>query len=135
MLRLEIVTPERKVVDTQADSVTVPTASGDAGILPQHAPLVSALRPGVLIYTAGANTERVAIAGGFVEVNADRVSVLADAAETADEIDPAVVRAQRDVAEQSLAAAINQPIEDTEHLRDEVAAANAKLLIATSRSA
>ncbi|HEX2641192.1 MAG TPA: ATP synthase F1 subunit epsilon [Pyrinomonadaceae bacterium] len=133
MLKLEIVTPERKVVDVQADSVTVPTASGDAGILPQHAPLVSALRPGVLTYTVGANAERVAIAGGFVEVNADRVSVLADSAETADEIDPAAARAQREVAEQSLAAAINQPIEETEHLRDEVAVANAKLQIAGSR--
>ena len=99
MLKLEIVTPERKVVDTQADSVTVPTASGDAGILPQHAPLVSALRPGVLAYTVGANTERVAIGGGFVEVNGDRVTILANAAETADEIDPAAARAQRDVAE------------------------------------
>ena len=133
MLKLEIVTPERKVVDVQADSVTVPTTSGDAGILPQHAPLVSALRPGILAYTVGGNTERVAIAGGFVEVNADRVSVLADSAETADEIDPAAARAERDVAEQSLAAAINQPIEDTQHLRDEVEAANAKLQIASGR--
>jgi F-type H+-transporting ATPase subunit epsilon len=133
MLKLEIVTPERKVVDVQADSVTVPTASGDAGILPQHAPLVSALRPGILSYTVGANTERVAIAGGFVEVNADRVSVLADSAETADEIDPAAARSQRDVAEQSLAAAINQPVDETEYLRDEVAVANAKLQIAGGR--
>jgi F-type H+-transporting ATPase subunit epsilon len=133
MLKLEIVTPERRVVDVQADSVTVPTASGDAGILPQHAPLVSALRPGILSYTVGANTERVAIAGGFVEVNADRVSVLADSAETADEIDPAAARSQRDVAEQSLAAAINQPVDETEYLRDEVAVANAKLQIAGGR--
>jgi F-type H+-transporting ATPase subunit epsilon len=133
MLKLEIVTPERKVVDVQADSVTVPTASGDAGILPQHAPLVSALRPGILSYTVGANTERVAIAGGFVEVNADRVSVLADTAETASEIDPAAARTQRDVAEQSLAAAINQPVDETEYLRDEVAVANAKLQIAGGR--
>jgi F-type H+-transporting ATPase subunit epsilon len=48
MLKLEIVTPERKVFDEMVDSVTVPTASGEAGILPDHAPLISALKPGIL---------------------------------------------------------------------------------------
>ena len=133
MLKLEIVTPERKVVDVQVDSVTVPTASGDAGILPQHAPLVSALRPGVLAYTRGGNIERVLISGGFVEVNQDRVSLLADSAETADEIDPAAARIQRETAEKSLAAAINQPIEETQHLRDELETATARLQLAAGR--
>ena len=50
MLRLEIVTPEKRVLDSEVDSVTVPTASGEAGILKSHAPLVSALRPGILTY-------------------------------------------------------------------------------------
>ena len=51
MLKLEIVTPEKKVLDETVDSVTVPTLTGQAGILPSHAPLISALKPGVLTYS------------------------------------------------------------------------------------
>jgi len=127
MLKLEIVTPERRVVDTQADSVTVPTASGEAGILPNHAPLVSALKPGILSYTTHGKTERLAIAGGFLEVNHDKVSVLAGAAQSADEIDTGKARADREAAEQALASASTQPVEETEVLREQLEAANARL--------
>ena len=75
MLRLEIVTPERRVLDESVEAVTIPTASGEAGILTNHAPLVSALKPGVLSYSLKGATERVAIAGGFVEVSSNNVSV------------------------------------------------------------
>src|SRR5215470_6723884 len=105
MLKLEIVTPEKKVVETDADSVTVPTASGEAGILPNHAPLISALKPGVLSYTTRNATEKIAVSGGFVEVNKDKVSVLADAAETADEINADAARVERDTTEKAIAAA------------------------------
>ena len=130
MLKLEIVTPERKVFDAAVDTVTVPTASGEAGILPNHAPLVSALKPGVLIYTNGGSVERVAVSGGFVEVSDNKVSVLADEAETADEVSVETARADREAAEKSLASAINQPYEETEHLRDQLETANARLQIA-----
>ena len=133
MLKLEIVTPERKVLDESVDSVTVPTASGEAGILPNHAPLVSALKPGILSYSTGGTLERVAIAGGFVEVSGNKVSVLADAAETTSEVDLETARAERDAAERSLAAAINQPIEETQHLRDELESANARLQLAAGK--
>jgi F-type H+-transporting ATPase subunit epsilon len=63
MLKLEIVTPEKRVLDAEVDSVTVPTASGEAGILPHHAPLVSALKPGVLAYSVKGSTDRIAVAG------------------------------------------------------------------------
>ena len=99
MLKLEIVTPERKVFDAAVDTVTVPTASGEAGILPNHAPLVSALKPGILIYTNGGSVERVAVSGGFVEVSDNKVSVLADEAETADEVSVETARADREAAE------------------------------------
>src|SRR5437773_10105992 len=98
MLKLEIVTPEKKVVETEADSVTVPTASGEAGILPNHAPLISALRPGVLSYTNRATTEKIAIASGFLEVSNDKVAVLTDNAETAAEINADAARADRESA-------------------------------------
>ena len=130
MLKLEIVTPERKVFDAAVDTVTVPTASGEAGILPNHAPLVSALKPGILIYTNGGSVERVAVSGGFVEVSDNKVSVLADEAETADEVSVETARADREAAEKSLASAINQPYEETEHLRDQLETANARLQIA-----
>jgi F-type H+-transporting ATPase subunit epsilon len=104
MLRLEIVTPEKKVVDETVDAVTVSGANGEIGILPQHAPLISILRPGILAYTRGGATDRLVVAGGFVEVNTDKVSVLADVAETADEIDVDAARSEREATERALGA-------------------------------
>jgi F-type H+-transporting ATPase subunit epsilon len=133
MLKLEIVTPEKKLVDIEADSVTVPTASGEAGILPNHAPLISALKPGVLSYTVRGREERVAVGGGFVEVNSDKVSVLADTAETADVIDTDAVRREREDLERQIADAWIQPIEETDALRERLDAANARLQLAAGR--
>src|SRR4051794_3256657 len=114
MLKLEIVTPERKVFDATVDTVVIPTASGEVGILPNHAPLVSALKPGVLSYVQGGNAERLAISSGFVEVSGNKVSILADDAETAADVDVAAARAKRETAEKDLASAINQPFEKAE---------------------
>lgn len=133
MLRLEIVTPEKRVVDTEADSVTIPTASGEAGILPNHAPLISALKPGVLTYATRSGTERIAIGGGFVEVSNDKVAVLADTAETADEINPERARLDRDEAEKAIAEAIQRPVEETEGLRERFESANARLQLASGK--
>lgn len=104
MLRLEIVTPEKKVVDETVDAVTVPGANGEIGILPNHAPLISTLKPGILAYTRGGATERLVISGGFIEVSADKVSVLADVAETADEINVEAARSEREATEKALGA-------------------------------
>lgn len=104
MLKLEIVTPERKVVDQTVDAVTVPTANGEVGILPQHAPLISSLKPGILTFSRGGAAERLVVSGGFVEVSADTVSVLADVAETAEEIDVDEARAEREASEKILGA-------------------------------
>ena len=130
MLKLEIVTPERRVVDETVDSVTVPTLSGEAGILPNHAPLVSALKPGILSFSNKGTTERLAVAGGFVEVSSDMVSVLTDLAESASEINIDTVRAERDAAEKALAANASSAIEETETYRDQLDFANAKLQLA-----
>ncbi len=134
MLELQIVTPEKLVLNQQVDSVTVPTASGEVGILPSHAPMVSAIRPGLLIYNVKGQTDKLAVSGGFLEVNADRVAVLADMAETAEDIDIDAARAARDEAEKAFAAAAAGSLDETEGLRDQLDAANVRLQLAAGRS-
>ena len=133
MLKLEIVTPERRVLDETVESVTVPTASGEVGILTAHSPIVSALKPGILTYTVKGTAERLVVTGGFVEVSGDQVSVLTDTAETAAEIDANAVRAERDAAQKELAAAANATIEENEPTRDRLDAANARLTLAAGK--
>ncbi|KXK03410.1 MAG: ATP synthase F1 subunit epsilon [Acidobacteria bacterium OLB17] len=130
MLKLEIVTPEKRVFDADVESVTVPTASGEAGIFPNHAPLVSALKPGILSYSLKGNTEKLAVSGGFVEVSENRVSVLADTAETADEVDLEAARSDREAAEKALAASAASPVEENEPMREKLEAANARIAVA-----
>ncbi|MEJ7847138.1 MAG: ATP synthase F1 subunit epsilon [Pyrinomonadaceae bacterium] len=133
MLKLEIVTPERRVLDETVESVTVPTASGEVGILTAHSPIVSALKPGMLTYTVKGTAERLVVTGGFVEVSGDQVSVLTDNAETAAEIDANAVRAERDAAQKELAAAATATVEENEPIRDRLDAANARLTLAAGR--
>jgi len=80
---LEIVTPERSLVREEVDEVQVPGAEGYFGVLPGHAPLLAMLKSGELWYRIGSRRETVPIAGGFVEVLPDRVTVLAEVAESA----------------------------------------------------
>jgi F-type H+-transporting ATPase subunit epsilon len=101
-LQLEVVTPERRVLSTTVDMVTVPGANGELGILPGHTPLISQLQTGVLSYTQGGTTQRLHVSGGFVEVADDRVSVLAEVAERPEEIDAARARFAREHAEKTL---------------------------------
>ena len=104
MLNLEIVTPEKKVFSDTVDAVTVPTELGEVGILNNHAPLISTLKPGILSYTRGGTNERMVIAGGFLEVSQNNVSVLADIAETAADIDVEAARSERETLEKELGA-------------------------------
>ena len=131
MLKLEIVTPEKRVVDETVDSVTVPTLTGEAGILPNHAPLISALKPGILTFINKGTTERLAVAGGFVEVSSDTVSVMTDTAESSAEIDVDAARTERDAAEKALAAVASGSIEETEGVRDRLELANVRIQLAT----
>jgi F-type H+-transporting ATPase subunit epsilon len=87
MLQLQLVSPERMLVDEQVDEVQVPGLDGYMGILPGHAPLLSELMPGgVLSYRTGGAEKVLAVYGGFVEVQPDRVRILADFAERKEEI-------------------------------------------------
>ena len=103
-IQLEVVTPERRVLEEMVDAVYVPSMSGELGILPGHTPLISQLQTGVLSYVQNGNAHRLHVSGGFVEVNADRVSVLAEIAERPEEIDAARARIAREHAEKTLSA-------------------------------
>lgn len=103
-IQLEVVTPERRVLSERVDAVYVPGAGGELGILPGHTPLISQLQTGVLSYTQNGATHRLHVSGGFVEVNSDRVSVLAEVAERPEEIDAARARLARERAEKTLSA-------------------------------
>lgn len=92
-LTVEIVTAERKVYEGEVDMVVAPGAQGSVGILPRHAPLLTTLVPGVVTLKRDGEEELLAVGGGFLQVNANRVLVLADSAEREDEIDEE--RAQR----------------------------------------
>ena len=133
MLKLEIVTPEKRVFDGTVDLVTVPTASGEAGILPNHAPMISALKPGILSYSNGGSTEKLAIAGGFVEVSSNRVSILTDTAESAADINTADAHAEREAAEKALAAAASSSVDETEEERTRLETANVRLQLAAGK--
>ena len=102
-LTLEIVTPERSLVNEQVDEVQLPGSEGYFGVLPGHAPLLSTLQVGELWYRVGAEKHFLAIAFGFVEVLPERVTVLAQIAERPQEIDVTRAEAAKKRAEERLA--------------------------------
>ncbi len=92
-LQLEIVTPQQKFIEEDSvDSVTLPGTEGELGILPEHIPLLTSLASGVLSYQTGNQKKALAIHGGYAQVENNRVTVLAELAEKAENID--VSRAQ-----------------------------------------
>ena len=101
-LKLDIVTAERMVYSEDVDAVIAPGIEGQLGILPHHAPLMTTLQAGELRVRKGGEEVSLAISGGFLEVRPDRVVVLADAAERAEEIDVARAEEAKRRAEQRL---------------------------------
>ena len=122
--QLEIVTPEKLVVRDAVEEAHIPGKNGYIGVLPGHAPLITELGAGEINYRAGGEIRRFALAWGFAEVLPDRVTVLAETVERADEID--VPRAQQslDRANGALQAAKNE---------EDYALANAKIQRAQAR--
>jgi F-type H+-transporting ATPase subunit epsilon len=102
-LALEIVTPDRALVREEVDEVQLPGSQGYLGVLPGHTPLLTMLKVGELWYRIGQEKHYLAIAGGFVEVLPDRVTVLAQIAERAQEIDVARAETAKQRAEERLA--------------------------------
>ena len=103
IIKFEIATPERVVLKEDILQVSVPTMEGEITVLPQHLPLVSLLKPGVLeLKRLDGSIEIISVSGGFIEVLLDKVIILADTAERAEEIDITRAEEARLRAEESL---------------------------------
>ena len=101
-IQLEIVTPERQVVNDAAEEVTIPGKSGYLGVLPGHAPLITELAVGQISYKTSGQIKRLAVAWGFAEVLSQKVTILAETAEKSEEIDGARAAAAKQRAEAEL---------------------------------
>src|SRR5438445_9220163 len=104
-LHLQIVSADRLLVEDQVDEVEIPGADGYFGVLPGHTPLLALLQVGELWYRKGSDKSYLSIAFGFAEVQPDRVTVLAEIAEKAEEIDIARAEAAKKRAEERLVKA------------------------------
>ena len=129
-LRLEVVTRRRRLLDVEVDEVRVPGVLGEFGVLPSHTPLLSAVGIGPLTYRQGREEHVLAVRAGFVEVLADRVTVLADEAEAPGEID--VDAAKRAVAEAE-AAMKSASGDELERLAADLRMAGTRLAVASRR--
>ena len=110
-LLLGVVTPDRKVLSTEADVVVCPGVEGQFGVLVGHIPFLSALDIGEMYYKAGGKTEFLAVSGGFAEVTGEKVTIVAESAELGREIDVERARRAKERAEKRLAAAKTENID------------------------
>ena len=103
-LLLEVVTPDRLVLSTEADVVVLPGVEGQFGVLPGHIPFLSALQIGEMYYRKGGQTEYLAVSGGFAEVTGEKVTIVAESAEKGREIDLDRAKRAAERAEKRIAA-------------------------------
>lgn len=129
-LHLEIVTSERTVFEGEVDQVTVPGGDGVMGVLANHAPVLSTLKPGELRIRRGVVVEEYAIGGGFVDIHDSKVIILADSAERADEIDASRAEAARKRAEEFLR---NAPTSREDVFRTEAALRRSQVRLNVAR--
>ena len=130
-IHLEVVTPERKVLEAEVDRVEVPGLHGELGILPGHTELISQLKPaGLLTYHIGDVKGEMSISDGFVEVSPDRVVVLADKAERPEDIDLARALELKEYAERQLQKAMSDPDADIARATVELERASIELQLA-----
>tara|TARA_B100002049_G_scaffold234141_1_gene216039 strand:- start:351 stop:767 length:417 start_codon:yes stop_codon:yes gene_type:complete len=102
-LKLEIVTPESKIYSEDVEMVTLPGSEGEAGIYPNHVPLMTQVQAGEILVNRGGTEEVVAIGEGFAEITGEHVAILTDNAANSDDIDEAAAEEARAKAEQRLA--------------------------------
>jgi F-type H+-transporting ATPase subunit epsilon len=129
--QLEVVTPEKKVVEAAAEEVQIPGKNGYLGVLPGHAPLITELAVGEIKYRANSEEQRLAVAWGFAEVLPDKVTILAETAERPDEIDVERARKAKERAEQRLTSGDTEV--DVERALDALHRADARLDVASHR--
>jgi F-type H+-transporting ATPase subunit epsilon len=128
---LRVVSVDRSLFEGDVDFIVANGADGELGILPRHAPLMTILKPGALKITQGADEQLLFVGGGFLEVLPDRVTVLADVAEHADEISVEAAEAARRRAQERLAGTITAA-EEVE-FQTALAMAEARLRLARLR--
>src|SRR6266699_3714444 len=133
-LQLDVLTPERRVLSEAVNAVTVPGRGGEMQILPGHAALISEMQTGVLAYNEDGTTFQLHVSGGFVEVNDDRVSVLAEIAERPEEIEAARARLSREHMEKELSSWSGTE-EDFEKARAKLERSVVRLQLGTHSSA
>ncbi len=130
VFQLEIVTPEKKVVETRAaEEVQIPGKNGYLGVMPGHAPLITELAVGEITYRENATEQRLAVAWGFAEVLPDKVTILAETAERPSEIDVERARKAKERAEQRLTS--GDPTVNVERALDALHRAEARLDVAS----
>ena len=126
--QLEIVTPEKKVVDTAAEEAQIPGKNGYLGVLPGHAPLITELAVGAITFRSSGTEQRLAVAWGFAEVLPDKVTILAESAERPSEIDVQRALKAKERAEQLLTS--GDPKVDVERALDALHRAETRLEVA-----
>jgi len=131
--QLEIVTPEKKVVETAAEEVQIPGKDGYLGVMPGHAPLITELAVGEITFReksgSSSNEQRLAVAWGFAEVLPNKVTILAESAERPSEIDVNRARKSKERAEQRLTS--SDTTVDVERALDALHRAEARLDVAS----
>jgi len=132
-LTLEIVTPDARVYSDTIDTVVIPTVEGEVGILPGHIPLLTQIENGELRVTKGNETLLLAVSGGFVEVEGDRVHVLAEHAISEEKIDEKAVEAALQRAEKELDDAKHLDPQQYEHLQNLVRYSGVQLAVKRRR--
>lgn len=130
-IRFELVTPERSVVSEDVEYLGAPGVNGEFGVLPNHIPFLSALGVGSLFFKSGGRRYYVFVAGGFAEISPDKVTVLAEVAEKAEEIDVERARKARERAEKRL----QQAQDRQEHARARAALFRAMQRVTTRETA
>jgi F-type H+-transporting ATPase subunit epsilon len=130
--QLEIVTPEKMVVRDQAEEMQIPGKDGYLGILPGHAPLITELSVGEITYLKDNYTHHLAVAWGFAEVLPNKVTILAETAERAEEIDARRAQEAKQRAESHLTTCNTE--EDFNRTADDLKRAETRLEVATKKS-
>ncbi len=131
-LNIDIVTPERVLLSEEVTSVVAPGVLGSFGVLPNHAPMLAELATGELRFRRDTGLEgRIAVKGGFLQVFQNQVTVLADAAEPAEEIDTEAVRRQlEELRERLREARLQGALREAEELSEQMTWAQTRLRVA-----
>ena len=131
VFQLEIVTPEKKVVETTAEEVQIPGKNGYLGILPGHAPLITELSVGEITFRENSIEQRLAVAWGFAEILPNKVTILAETAERPSEINVERARQAKERAEQRLTS--GDTAVDVDRALDALHRAQARLDVASGK--